>query len=505
MAQRSIIIIGAGIAGLAAGCYAQMNGYSSEIHEAHDKPGGLCAGWKRKGYTIDGCIHHLAGASPGVEFYRLWEELGAVQGREMVFHDTLTQVESADGRVLTVYTDIDRLEQHMKQLSPADASLIEEYLDGARRFARVDLFSLMAMTPLQAARKAWPVAGTFAKWSKVTLDQFAEGFQDPFLRRAFPTVQYDFADIPMFLHLNFLAGCQNKTLGWPKGGALSFARSIADRYEQLGGRIHYRSRVNRILVESDRAVGVIVDGAEHRADMVISAADGHSTIFGMLGGRYADDRIRRFYDAAPRSVEMALQVAYGVNRDMSQEPQALVWFLPEPVTIVDKALDRVSIEVYNFDDTLAPAGKTVVKVMLSACYDYWKGLLDADRAKYDDEKQRVAAAVLKLLEQRFPGISAQVEMTDVATPVTTERFTGNWRGLQAWGVPGEPFAMFKGLTRTLPGLRSMYMVGQWAESTIGLPTAVASGRRAVQSICRLDGKRFRTTTLSEYSSVQRED
>ena len=44
MAQRSIIIIGAGIAGLAAGCYAQMNGYSSEIHEAHDKPGGLCTG-----------------------------------------------------------------------------------------------------------------------------------------------------------------------------------------------------------------------------------------------------------------------------------------------------------------------------------------------------------------------------------------------------------------------------------------------------------------------------
>ena len=505
MAQRSIIIIGAGIAGLAAGCYAQMNGYSTQIHEAHDKPGGLCTAWKRRGYTVDGCIHHLAGASPGVELYRLWEELGAVQGREMVFCDTLTQVESADGQVLTVYTDIDRLERHMKQLSPADARLIEEYTNGARKFARIDLFSLMAMTPLQAARKAWPVAGTFAKWSKVTLDQFAEGFQDPFLRRAFPTVQYDFADIPMFLHLNFLAGCHNKTLGWPKGGSLSFARSIADRYERLGGRIHCRSRVSRILVEDNRAVGVIADDAEHKADVVISAADGHSTIFDMLGGSYADDRIRRFYDAAPRSVEMALQVAFGVNRDMSQEPQALVWFLPQPVTIVDKDLDRVSIEVYNFDDTLAPAGKTVVKVMLSACYDYWKGLLDADRAKYDDEKQRVAAAVLRLLEQRFPGISAQVEMTDVATPVTTERFTGNWQGLQAWSVPGEPFAMLKGFTRTLPRLRNMYMVGQWAESTIGLPTAVASGRRAVRSICRLDGKRFRATTLSEYSSVQRED
>lgn len=493
MAQRSIIIIGAGIAGMAAGCYAQMNGYNTEIYEAHDKPGGLCTAWKRKGYTVDGCIHHLAGASPGVELYRLWEELGAVQGREMVFRDTLTQVESADGQVLTVYTDIDRLEHHMKQLSPADAKVIEEYTNGARQFTRIDLFSLMTMTPLQTALKAWPVAGAFMKWSRVTLDQFAERFQDPFLRRAFPTVQYDFADIPMFLHLNFLAGCHNKTLGWPKGGALSFARSIADRYERLGGRIRYRSRVNRILVEGDRAVGVIADGTEHRADVVISAADGHSTIFDMLGGEFADERIRRYYDAAPRHIEMALQVSFGVNRDMSQEPQALTWFLPEPVAIVDRELDRVDIEVYNFDDTLAPEGKTVVKVMLSAGYDYWRGLLEADRAKYDDEKRRVAAVVLKLLERRFPGISAQVEMTDVATPVTTERFTGNWRGLQAWVVPGEPFAMFKGLTRTLPGLRNMYMVGQWAEATIGLPTAVVSGRRAVQTICRLDGKQFRAT------------
>jgi phytoene dehydrogenase-like protein len=32
----TIIIIGAGIAGLAAGCYAQMNGYQTQIFELHD-------------------------------------------------------------------------------------------------------------------------------------------------------------------------------------------------------------------------------------------------------------------------------------------------------------------------------------------------------------------------------------------------------------------------------------------------------------------------------------
>ena len=40
--DKSIIIIGAGIAGLAAGCYGQMNGYNTQIFEMHDLPGGLC-------------------------------------------------------------------------------------------------------------------------------------------------------------------------------------------------------------------------------------------------------------------------------------------------------------------------------------------------------------------------------------------------------------------------------------------------------------------------------
>ncbi len=61
--DKSITIIGAGIAGLSVGCYAQMNGYRTKIFEMHNKPGGLCTAWKRNGYTIDGCIHHLAGAS----------------------------------------------------------------------------------------------------------------------------------------------------------------------------------------------------------------------------------------------------------------------------------------------------------------------------------------------------------------------------------------------------------------------------------------------------------
>jgi phytoene dehydrogenase-like protein len=62
---KSIIIIGAGMGGLAAGIYGQINGYETQIFEMHTKPGGQCASWKRKGYTFDACIHHFFGCKPG--------------------------------------------------------------------------------------------------------------------------------------------------------------------------------------------------------------------------------------------------------------------------------------------------------------------------------------------------------------------------------------------------------------------------------------------------------
>jgi len=47
--EKSIIIIGAGLAGLSTGIYGQMNGYRTRIFEHDKKPGGVCTAWKRKG------------------------------------------------------------------------------------------------------------------------------------------------------------------------------------------------------------------------------------------------------------------------------------------------------------------------------------------------------------------------------------------------------------------------------------------------------------------------
>ena len=490
--SKSIIIIGAGIAGLSAGCYAQMNGYSSHIFESHNKPGGLCTAWKRRGYTFDGCIHHLAGSGPESGLYRVWEELGAFQDRDLTFHQSLVRIEHPDGTALTVHTDLDRLEGHLKALAPGDAGAIDGYLRAVRFYTHFDLFGLPVATPWKTIRTT-PLVPSLIRWGGVTMAQYAARFRDPFLRQAFPTIQYDNPGLPLAVHLNFLACCHTQTLGWPAGGSLAFARAIERRYRDLGGEAHYRSRVVKISVKDGRATGVrLADGTEHHADVVLSAADGHATIYDMLEGRYVDERIRAYYDEAPDSMSMSLVVALGVARDMAGEPHALTYFLERPVVVMGKTHDRLNVEVFNFDPSLAPAGKTSIKVVFEANYGYWKELA-ADRARYEEEKERIAETVIGQLDGRFPGLRGQVEVVDVSTPLTIERYTGNWRGAQAWPAKGNFVAtVFKGLTRTLPGLENFYMAGQWSEGMAGLPMVVIAGRNTIKRLCRQDGKRFVT-------------
>jgi phytoene dehydrogenase-like protein len=500
--EKSIIIIGAGIGGLAAGCYAQMNGYRSRIFEMHTIPGGVCTGWKRggrnssAGYTFDGCMHHLVGCTPGTRIHRMWQELGAMP-RAIHYPDDLICIENTDGKRFTVYTDLDRLEAHMRELAPADGAVIGEFIGAARRFTRFSMMDMLLAKPWEMVA-ALPYMGLMGKWGKLTLEQVGARFSDPFLQRAMGMIQYDFANIPAVVALMFLAGCATRNFGWPAGGSLEFARSIEQRYRALGGEIQYRAKVEKVLVENDRAVGVrLSNGMEHRADggngvsAVISNADGHTTIFDMLDGRYTTELIQAFYASPPKQQEMALHISLGVARDFPGEPHMLVLWLPEPVEIAGQICDRLDVEFFNFAPEMAPAGKTAVQVVATTSYDTWKVLSPEG---YRAEKERSVETVIACLDRRFPGLRAQVEVTDVATPLTTERFTGSHLGYQAWPVPNQKMLdalMGKGLSKTLPGLSNFFMVGQWAGG-LGLPNVAAMGRRAIATICKQDGQRFVT-------------
>jgi len=86
--HKKVIIIGAGLAGMSVGGYLQKNGFETEIFEAYQAPGGLCASWKRNDFNIDGCIHFMEGLSPQEIYYPFWNNLIDMQSIDFVFFDS---------------------------------------------------------------------------------------------------------------------------------------------------------------------------------------------------------------------------------------------------------------------------------------------------------------------------------------------------------------------------------------------------------------------------------
>lgn len=500
MTEKTILIIGAGIAGLSTGCYAQMNGYRTRIFELGTNPGGLCTSWSRKGYTFDGCIHWLVGTKEKTSFNKLWQELGALQGKQIINHEEYLRVVDRSGKTFILYTNPDRLEEHLLQLSPIDAPVIKEFTGNLRTIAQAEIPLGAPSTLKESIQMLWslpkalPLLRLLRKYSTVSVQDFTARIQDPFVKEALLSA-FNLPDFPLVGAMMSLGWMAAGNAGYPIGGSLNFAQGIEKKYLALGGKVTYHTRVTKILVEGGKAVGIrLDDGTEYRADIVISAADGHATLFDMLGGDYMTDQFRHYYNDMPIFSPL-IQVSLGINRDLSNQPFMTSYSLKNPLMIAGEERQRLGFKHFCFDPTLAPAGKSVVEVTYSSNFDYWKEIAE-EPERYQAEKKDIAIKVIDQLNQIYPGLSDEVEVVDVATPLTYERFTGNWQGsMEGWRISTQNFSQMtsgKGLSKTLPGLENFYMTGQWVEPGGGIPTAAASGRKVMQLICKTDHRPFKT-------------
>jgi phytoene dehydrogenase-like protein len=494
---KSIIIIGAGISGLAAGCYARMNGYNTQIFEMHSSPGGLCTAWQRKDYLIDCCVHWLVGTKPNAPFYRIWQELGMIQGKTILYPDEFFSLEDQNGKIFHFYTNVDQLEKHMKELAPEDTKVIEEFSGAIRKLCGFDMpveKPQALYSPLDYAKvmvRMGSKANEYRKWNKISINEFSSRFQNQLLRQAFQLVWPK--EMAMAFFLITSAELHEKSAGYPMGGSSGLVDSLEKRYLGLGGTINYKSGVEKILAENNRAVGVsLIDGKEYKAEYIISAADVYATLFGMLDGKYLDEKTKSYYNNRPFFQPLVF-IGLGINRSFEDAPKILsgtLLHLDKPIMIAGKEQNWLPVRMHNYDPSLAPRGKTLLTIAIESEFHYWESLRQ-DLPKYKAEKEKIAIAVVSALNKRYPGLSSQLEMWDVATPYTFYRYTGNWQGgYEGWlATPGNAELT---INMKPSGLEGCYMANQWVQSSGGLPSAAMSGSHVIQLICKKDKKKFET-------------
>ncbi len=484
--SKSLIIIGGGIAGLSAGCYAQMNGFNSEMYEMHNIAGGLCTAWQRKGFTFDLCVHWLVGSSPKSKMHALWEELGLVQDKQFVNYTYFRHALDERGNRFIGYTNPDELREHMLSFSQEDKRLITTITNDIKKLMNMEMpidYDIRALITML------PMLRMFRKYS-MPVSELAAQFNNPVLRHLFRCA-FDWHDQSAIFLLLTLALMGSGNASYPIGGSRPLAQSIEERYLALGGTVSHKSQVEKILVEDDTAVGVrLADGTEKRGDIVLSAADGYTTIFKWLDGKYINDTIKGFYETLEPFPPLVF-VSLGINGDYSHEPHWLSFPLKTPIKFGEEEIRRLWLRNHSVDKTLAPDGKTVLSLMIPTNYDYWAQLEDK-KDEYLAEKKRIEEVVINAISELYPDIKSKVEVVDMATPLTFVRHTGNWRGsYEGWLFTKKTMSLRMPLT--LPDLSHFYMAGHWLSPGGGLPAAAITGRLAVKLMCNSEKIRFTTS------------
>jgi hypothetical protein len=213
-------------------------------------------------------------------------------------------------------------------------------------------------------------------------------------------------------------------------------------------------------------------------------------VFKLLGGEYMDEIIKDRYENWPLCRPF-LTISYGVNHDFKNELPLNTIVLEQPLIIGGEKVKTLLIRILNYSGYFAPAGKCVFQIEVENGFDYWFELQNSDRNRYDSEKKKLAEQLLRVAEKYYPGISSQVEVTDVATPYTVWRNTLNrqasWGG---WLLGADN--MMEPVERSLPGLSNFYMAGHWVMG--GVPGVLLSGRHAVRLICRDERMKFTVKT-----------
>jgi phytoene dehydrogenase-like protein len=210
----------------------------------------------------------------------------------------------------------------------------------------------------------------------------------------------------------------------------------------------------------------------------------------MLEQKYVNDKIINLYEQYP-VWSSAILISLGITRTFENEPSAIELHLEKELVIDEHTkLKSIPITTYNFDPTLAPEGKTCMRIILhTENYEYWKNLRENDHEKYKKEKERISNEVITILHKRFGNIIENVEVIDVATPSTFNRYTNNWKGrFMTWDWIG---VLPVSINKQLPRLKNFYMIGHWVMAGGGIPCGLITGRDIVRIICHKDRKKFK--------------
>jgi phytoene desaturase len=294
--NQKVIIIGAGLGGLAAAIRLATQDVRVLALEKNATPGGKVNFHNAAGYSFD------TGASL-LTMRHVLEDLFASAKRrledylEIIPLDPICRYRWADGARLDASTDLEKTERGIREIAPQDIAGFHRFLKDARRKYEVAektflAHSLNDLPKLLRPRYARDLA-VISSWR--TLDAHVRGyFQSPRLHQLFNRFATYNGSSPYRAPATFaLIPYVEFGLGawYVRGGMYNLPHALSRLCEELKVEIRTSAEVEKILIERGRACGVLLkDGSVQKSDAVIANSDAIETYRTLI-----EERARRSY------------------------------------------------------------------------------------------------------------------------------------------------------------------------------------------------------------------
>lgn len=484
---KTAIVIGSGVAGLATAVRLATRGFSVQVFEAAEKPGGKLAEMELNGYRFD--------IGPSLfTLPTLVEELFTEAGENPKDYidinrlDIICRYFFSNGKVLNAYADNTKFADEIENVTGEKAANVISHLQHSKRLwdLTADVFIFKPFGGLQTylSKQFWKSALSIGSMdvTKTMHQANSQRFTQPEVIQLFDRyATYNGSNpfkapgvLNVIPHVEYGLGAY-----LPAKGMYSITEAIYNLGIKLGVTYHFNTRVSQIINTGNKATGVIANGKEYKADIVVSNADVAVTYRHLLNDEATTQKLLK----QERS-SSALVFNWGIKKEFKQLDLHNIFFAENYKAEFDCLFDKK--EVYADPTIYIFISSKHVKTDAPAGCENWFVMVNAPENKGQNWQQitdKTRAIVIEKLNRLLgENIEPHIDCEWVLNPQLIESRTSSLGGSLYGTSSNNRFAAFFRHKNYSNKIKGLYFCGGSVHPGGGIPICLASAKITAQTI-----------------------
>ena len=430
-------MIGAGIGGLAGGVRLLQRGHHVTLLEKEPRVGGYAVSFRRHGFTFDLALHVVPSGGPGQEFAAMIETLGLSTSVRFIRLRDGFRVHLGDYH-FQMPGDYDSLLESLEREFPAEKKGLLLFHKDLQKYVSIYARVFDITVPGYRAIPSFLLKiPAFLQHSMLPTKTYLERFFHDERLMAILFQPAAFMGIPMrdFPTVNFMmmfSLLMKNGMYTIAGGGQRLTDSLKDRFLELGGTLSTNTAAERVIIKKKKAVAVrLSDGQLLPCDAIIAGNNLYDIVNNLIGRAHFPERYCRNLDTLKPSVSV---MALNLGLDCSPHELGIDYHIAMvfPDADIDGCFDRQSRQIEpagfsitahgNSDPGFTEGGGHTLSLIGGTAPELW---LAMNEEQYRQEKDRVSRKLIAMAERQYPGIQDHKVASDLATPRTMARYTGN--------------------------------------------------------------------------------